>query len=147
MTLICYRQLYVAPPDRHLLVKRGFMRVVFGPKENRFRPAIDLLFRTTALAYGNRVIGILLSGALYDGTAGLYDIKQQGGITIVQDPEEALMPYLPQHSMTQVELDHVLPVADIAQTLIGSCQLRLQRSEEFTMSNEESQPDAVETAE
>lgn len=109
--------IYVAPPDRHLLIKPGLMQVVLGPKENRFRPAIDPLFRTAALAYGDRVIGVVLSGALYDGTAGLFDIKQQGGLTIVQDPEEAFVSALPKHAIAHVAIDHILPIADIAQLL------------------------------
>lgn len=114
--------IYVAPPDRHLLIKPGWMQVVLGPKENRFRPAIDPLFRTAALAYGDRVIGVLLSGALYDGTAGLFDIKQRGGLTIVQDPEEAFVSALPRHAIAHVAVDHILPIADIAQLLSTSCQ-------------------------
>ncbi|MBD1869873.1 chemotaxis protein CheB [Cyanobacteria bacterium FACHB-471] len=109
--------IYVAPPDRHLLIKPGWMQVVLGPKENRFRPAIDPLFRTAALAYGDRVIGVLLSGALYDGTAGLFDIKQHGGLTIVQDPEEAFVSALPRHAIAHVAVDHILPIAGIAQLL------------------------------
>jgi len=115
--------IYVAPSDRHLVVQHGRMCVVFGPKENRFRPAIDPLFRTAAQTYGDRVIGVLLSGALYDGIAGLYDLKAQGGMTIVQDPEEALIAFLPQHALQQVEVDYVLPVAQIAQKLIALCQI------------------------
>jgi two-component system, chemotaxis family, protein-glutamate methylesterase/glutaminase len=114
--------IYVAPPDRHLLIKPGWMQVVLGPKENRFRPAIDPLFRTAALAYGDRVIGVLLSGALYDGTAGLFDIKQCGGLTIVQDPEEAFVSALPRHAIAHVAVDHILPIADIAQLLSTFCQ-------------------------
>jgi two-component system chemotaxis response regulator CheB len=110
-------RIYVAPPDRHLLIKPGFMQVVLGPKENRFRPAIDPLFRTAALAYGDRVVGVLLSGALYDGTAGLFDIKQHGGLTIVQDPQEALISALPRHAIDRVAVDQILPVAGIAQML------------------------------
>jgi two-component system chemotaxis response regulator CheB len=114
--------IYVAPPDRHLLIKPGVMQVVLGPKENRFRPAIDPLFRTAALAYGDRVIGILLSGALYDGTAGLFDIKQCGGLTIVQNPQEAFISALPRHAIAHVAVDHILSVADIAQLLSKSSQ-------------------------
>jgi len=114
--------IYVAPPDRHLLVKPDLMQVVLGPKENRFRAAIDPLFRTAALAYGDRVIGILLSGALYDGTAGLFDIKQRGGLAVVQDPEEASVSALPRHAIAHVAVDHILPIAEIAQLLATSSE-------------------------
>lgn len=111
-------RIYIAPPDHHLLVKREHMRVVFGPKENRFRPAIDPLFRTAAVAYGKRVVGVVLSGALYDGVSGLMEIKQRGGVAIVQDPEEALVPSLPQNAINQVAVDRILPSADMARLLV-----------------------------
>src|SRR5205085_10204888 len=71
-------QIYVARPDHHLMIERGIVRVVTGPKENRHRPAIDPLFRSAALAYGSQVIGVVLTGSLDDGTAGLINIKQPG---------------------------------------------------------------------
>ena len=113
-----FGRIYVAPPDRHLLVKPEYMRVVLGPKENRFRPAIDPLFRTAAVAYGKRVVGIVLSGALNDGTAGLFEIKEQGGVAIVQEPLEAIFPSMPQSAIQHVAVDHILPVADIARVLV-----------------------------
>lgn len=113
-----FGRIYVAPPDRHLLVKPEYMRVILGPKENRFRPAIDPLFRTAAVAYGKRVVGIVLSGALNDGTAGLFEIKEQGGVAIVQEPLEALFPSMPQSAIQHVAVDHILPVADIARVLV-----------------------------
>ena len=82
--------IYVAPPDQHLLIEpRGYIRITRGPKENRFRPAIDPLFRSAALAFGPRVIGVILTGSLDDGTPGLKAIKRRGGLAIVQDPVEA----------------------------------------------------------
>ncbi|MEZ2440230.1 chemotaxis protein CheB [Chitinophaga sp. RCC_12] len=110
--------IYVAPPDRHLILERGCMRVTRGPKENRFRPAVDPLFRSAAYAYGSRVIGIILSGALDDGTAGLWSVKQRGGLTIVQTPEDAEVPSMPQHAIQEVAVDHVVPVSDIAGLLV-----------------------------
>lgn len=106
-------RIYVAPPDRHLLIENGNVRVSRGPKENRFRPAVDPLFRSAAYHYGPNVIGIVLSGALDDGTSGLWTIKQRGGIAIVQDPVDAEVPSMPENAIREVEVDYTLPVVDI----------------------------------
>jgi len=111
-------QIYVAPPDHHMMVEFDKVRVVRGPKENRFRPSIDPLFRSAAYAFGPRVIGIILSGMLDDGTAGLWLIKDRGGIAIVQEPEEALCPAMPQSVLNHVDVDYRLSISEIAQTLI-----------------------------
>ena len=110
-------RIYVAPPDRHLLVRPGHIELSRGPRENHSRPAIDPLFRTAARAYGRRTLGIVLSGALYDGSMGLLAIKTRGGMAIVQDPREAIVDSMPRRAIERVAADHILPVAEIAAAL------------------------------
>lgn len=110
-------RIYVAPPDFHLLVEPGVVRVTRGPKENRFRPAVDPLFRSAAQVYGPRVVGVILTGGLDDGTSGLWAIKQLGGTAIVQDPHDALIPSMPLSAMNQVKVDYCLPATEIAPLL------------------------------
>src|SRR5215211_7970860 len=107
-------RIYIAPPDRHLLVRTGRIELSRGPRENHCRPAIDPLFRTVARVYGPRVIGIVLSGALYDGSMGLLAIKTRGGMAIVQDPKEAIVDSMPRRAIERVTAEHILPVAGIA---------------------------------
>jgi two-component system, chemotaxis family, protein-glutamate methylesterase/glutaminase len=114
---ICGNRIYVSPPDRHLLLNRGTVLLTRGPRENGHRPAIDPLFRSAAEAYGRRVIGVLLSGTLDDGTAGLGLIKQNGGIAVVQEPADALYPGMPSSALQQAEVDHVVPAAEIGPLL------------------------------
>ncbi len=95
-------RVYIAPPGFHMIVEDGFLRVLQGPRENLQRPAIDLLFRSAAAAYGPRVIGIILTGMLDDGTAGLMVVRASGGKAIVQDPETALYPGMPKSALAHV---------------------------------------------
>jgi two-component system chemotaxis response regulator CheB len=109
---------YAAPPDRHLLVEPGRVRVTAGPRENRFRPAIDTLFRSVAQVFGPGAVGVLLTGSLDDGTSGLDVIKRLGGAAVVQDPADALFPEMPHNAIDHVAVDHVLPVAEMGPLLI-----------------------------
>lgn len=111
-------RIYVAPPDHHLIIQPGRVQITRGPKENRFRPAVDPLFRSAAQTYGPRVIGIILTGGLDDGTSGLWTVKRLGGTAIVQDPHEAMAPSMPQSALRYVEVDYVLPVREIAPLLV-----------------------------
>jgi two-component system, chemotaxis family, protein-glutamate methylesterase/glutaminase len=112
------RHIYVAPPDRHLLVEPDRLRITRGPRENRFRPAIDPLFRSAAQVYGPGTIGVILSGDLDDGTSGLDVIKRLGGVAIVQNPAEALYPSMPQSAIDHVAVDHIASVAELAPLLV-----------------------------
>ena len=111
-------KIYIAPPDHHLLLEADRIRLTKGPKENRFRPAVDPLFRSAAYAYGPRVVGVVLTGALDDGTAGLWAIKDRGGITVVQDPAEAEQPSMPASALANVQVDHCLPLSEIPALLV-----------------------------
>ncbi len=106
-------RIYVAPPDFHLMVGEGIVHLTHGPKENHSRPAIDPLFRSAAQVYGQRVIGVLLSGLLDDGVEGLKEIKRNGGLAIVQTPAEAGFPDMPLNALAKAEIDHCAPVAQI----------------------------------
>jgi two-component system, chemotaxis family, protein-glutamate methylesterase/glutaminase len=110
-------RIYVAPPDKHIILEASRMVVRRGPKENRFRPSIDALFRSAAYVYGPRVIGVVLSGVLDDGTSGSWSIKRLGGLTIIQDPEDALQPQMPRNVAEYVEVDHVATAAALGPLL------------------------------
>lgn len=115
---IAANRIYVAPPDHHMLIEEGYLRITRGPKENRFRPAVDPLFRSAAYAYGDRVIGVILSGGLDDGTAGLWRIKDCGGIAIVQHPADAEVSSMPESALREVKVDHCVAVAALAPLLV-----------------------------
>ena len=108
-----YSRIYVAPPDHHMVVQLGSVRTAHTATENGVRPAVDPLFRSAARAYGSRVIGVILTGALDDGTAGSAAIKEAGGITIAQDPEEAFAPGMPRSAVKSGMIDHVRALRDI----------------------------------
>jgi two-component system, chemotaxis family, protein-glutamate methylesterase/glutaminase len=126
-------KIYIAEPDYHLLIERERVRVVRGPQENRFRPAIDALFRSAARTYGPRVLGVLLTGNLDDGTVGLQAIKKRGGVTIVQDPKESDYPSMPLNAMKYVSIDHCLPLSEIAPLLLRLVGEPSGKEEEYEM--------------
>lgn len=127
-------KIYVAPPDCHLLLEPDHVRLSQGPKENRARPAVNPLFRSAAFAYGSRVTGVILTGGLDDGTAGLAEIKRQGGIAVVQDPETAYAPSMPQNAIRYVDVDHVVSLTAMANLLV---RLAVSRDEETKPMKEE----------
>ena len=99
-------RVYVAPNDHHMLLEKGYVRITKGPKENRFRPAVDPLFRSAAYVYGPRTIGVVLTGALDDGTAGLWTIKLRGGTAIVQEPADAMIRSMPLNALEHTAADY-----------------------------------------
>jgi two-component system chemotaxis response regulator CheB len=111
-------RIYVAEPDHHLLIENGKVIVKRGPKENRFRPSIDALFRSAAYVYGPRVIGLVLSGVLDDGTSGLWTIKRLGGLALIQDPKDAIFPSMPINASEYVKIDYSVPIAEMAKLLV-----------------------------
>jgi two-component system chemotaxis response regulator CheB len=122
--------IYIAPPDHHLLIEGDKILVKKGPKENRFRPSIDALFRSAAYSYGSRVIGVVLTGLLNDGTSGMWTVKRLGGVSIVQQPEDAEFASMPESVLEYVDVDHVVPLTEMAQ-LLG------QLTQEIAPSSEE----------
>jgi two-component system chemotaxis response regulator CheB len=110
-------RIYIAPSDHHMMLRKDEILVTKGAMENRSRPAIDPLFRSAAVAYGNRAIGVVLTGYLNDGSAGLSTIRRCGGICIVQDPQDAAYPDMPQHALNEVKVDYCVPLAEMGPLL------------------------------
>lgn len=140
---IQYGHIYIAPPDHHLLVREGFLELSRGPRENHMRPAIDPLFRSAARAYGERVVGVVLSGTLGDGSMGLMAINAHKGIAIVQDPQEATFGSMPRAAIKYAEVDYVLPVAHISPLLASLTHGSVSEKGTQTMSSETDATPAV----
>jgi two-component system chemotaxis response regulator CheB len=118
-------RVYIAPPDQHILVEPNLIRVVRGPKENRHRPAIDPLFRSAAWRFGPRVVGVVLTGYLDDGAAGLWAIKTCGGLTVVQDPADAQVPEMPNNALSVLDVDYMVPLKEIPPLLVRLAARRI----------------------
>ncbi len=111
-------RVYLARPGQQLVLERNRMKLTNGPRENRHRPAVDVLFRSAAQAYGSRVVGVVLTGNLDDGTLGLIEIKRREGLAVVQDPDDAFAPSMPRAALEAVKADYVLPIKDIGPHLV-----------------------------
>ncbi len=112
-------RIYVAPPDHHMLVRQGYVRLSQGPRENHCRPAVDPLFRSAANEYGPAVVGVVLTGHLDDGTAGLMAIKDRGGLAVVQEPSEALAPSMPRSALAHVCVDRCCKLGEMADLIVN----------------------------
>jgi len=121
-------KVYVAPGGSHLVLSDGQMRLNKGPRENRHRPSVDTLFRSAARAHRDRVIAVVLSGALDDGTAGALAVKARGGVVIVQDPDEAQIADMPANVVKYVGADYCLPVSEIAPMLTKLVKAKPRRT-------------------
>jgi two-component system chemotaxis response regulator CheB len=110
-------RIYVAPPDHHLVIERDHIHLSSGPREQHHRPCINVMFRSAALAYAERVVGVVLSGELDDGIAGLWEIERRGGLTVVQNPEEAAFPSMPLSALREIEVDHTVSTAEMGSLL------------------------------
>lgn len=129
-------RIYVAPPNRHILLERERVRVVSGPRENRVRPSADPLFRSAARQFGPRTVGVVLSGVLDDGANGMAAIDAAGGITVVQDPEDALFRGMPENAAARCEVDFCLPADDIGPLLVGLARTPNEQGGETDLSDE-----------
>jgi two-component system chemotaxis response regulator CheB len=110
-------RIYVAPPDYHLILAEGTVHVAHGPKENLQRPCINTMFRSAAAAYGERVAGVVLTGLLDDGAAGLWEIQQRGGATVVQDPDEAAYKSMPESAIRGLSVQYIVRLAEMPSLL------------------------------
>lgn len=138
--------IYVAPPDHHLVLRpHGQLGVSRrGPRENGFRPAVDPLFRTAARHYGARVIGVILTGGLDDGTIGMSHIQEHGGVSVVQDPTDAVFPSMPESAIRSLQIDHILPVRDIPGLLVRLTRGHLPEEVAMESENDDESPDVAE---
>jgi two-component system chemotaxis response regulator CheB len=110
--------IYVAPPDRHMVIQKDYVRLSHGPHENLARPAINPLFRSAALTFGPAVVGAVLTGQLDDGTSGLLSIKDRGGFTIVQEPSEATARSMPLSAIRHMKVDRICTLDEMARVFI-----------------------------
>jgi two-component system chemotaxis response regulator CheB len=111
-------RIYIAPPDHHLLIEYEQVLVKKGPKENRFRPSIDALFRSAAYTYGSQVIGVVLTGMLDDGTSGMWSVQRLNGVTVIQEPDDAAYASMPNSVLDYVDVDYRVPLADLPALLV-----------------------------
>jgi two-component system chemotaxis response regulator CheB len=125
---LCNGRVYLAVSDRHLMVTERTIRLTRGPKESRARPSIDVLFRSAAMSFGPRAVGVILSGMLDDGTAGLWAIKDQQGTALVQDPAQAQYASMPESALEHVEVDYTGPARALASEIVRRCQEPVARS-------------------
>jgi two-component system chemotaxis response regulator CheB len=116
-------RVYIAPPEYHLCIERDMMRLNRGPRENWCRPAVDPMFRSAAQAHRHAVIAVLMTGLLNDGSLGLYEVQRLGGRTIVQNPEDAAAPGMPQSALSILKPDYVMPLAKIGDAIASCLQL------------------------
>lgn len=140
---IRHGHLYVAPPDFHLLVRPDVIRLVRGPTENGNRPAVDPMFRSAAVAYGPRVIGIVLTGNLDDGTGGLLAVRRRGGVGIAQDPEDAMFPSMPSSAIEHGAVDHIVPLEQLGALLRRLCNEEITPQVEEDVMDEAAREDEL----
>jgi two-component system chemotaxis response regulator CheB len=129
--------IYVAPAGYHLLLSDGRVRLGQGPKENRSRPSVDVLFRSAAVACGPRVIGVVLTGLLGDGTAGMFAIKRRGGLAVIQDPSDAAFPSMPLNVLRATDVDFTGSVSEIGRFIVDCVQDRADVTSDGAKSDRE----------